>query len=117
MHEERIAWILGQACERLFGRERSGSITVARAARPAVTAEFLHVEEPPAFLEPRLGTRFGQGRIAVETFNLVGGTGPRLPSDRARIRPRDGEQESESNCRSTTLHVHGELPSLDISGC
>src|SRR4029453_3145130 len=36
MHEERIAWILDQACERLFGRESSGSIAVARAARRAV---------------------------------------------------------------------------------
>src|SRR4029453_5795098 len=114
MHEERIAWILDQACERLFGRERSGSITVTRAARPAVTVEFLHVEEHPAFLEPGLGTRVGQGWIAIEG-NLVAGT-PGFLSDRPGIRPGDGEQESEYHCRSFTLHIHGKLLSLDISG-
>src|SRR4026207_57422 len=109
MHEERIAWIVDQASERLFGRERSGSIAVARAARPAVAAEFLHVEEPPAFLEPRLGTRVGHGWMAIE-FNLGTPIAPGF-SDRAGIRPGDGEQESEYNRRSTTLHIHGELPS------
>src|SRR4029450_13696973 len=116
MHEERIAWILDQACERLFGRERSGSITVARAARPAVTVDFLHVEEPSAFLEARLGTRVGHGEIAIED-KLLARTAPGFLSDRAGIRPGDGEQESEYNCRSTTLHIHGELHSVDIPGC
>jgi hypothetical protein len=89
---------------------------VARAARPAVTAEFLHVEEPTAFLEPRLGTRVGHGWIAIEV-NLLAQTAHGFLSDRAGIRPGDGEQESGYNGRSTTPHNHDELPSVNIPGC
>src|SRR5262245_14302977 len=95
MHEERIARILDQPGEGLFRRERAGLLAVARAARAPLAAEFRHVEESPALLEPRLGARVGQGRIAIEASRL------------------DDEQESRYNRRSTTLHIHDKLPSLD----